>query len=311
MTTTTAKPESILVPLDGSAESNAALPLARTLANAIHASIKLLRVLPEDASETTDSASSGLGRIASELAASGVQVASSVRRGRVAEEILSEIRELPATLVVMRTHGRSGVERVILGSVTDEVLPRCPVPLVLMRPGERRVTAIRTLLVPVDGSPGGAFALGAAVALARSSQASIKLVQVAVPLVLQTMGTYEYSGMGYYDPDWDEEALAGARAYVDGLVTRLRNIGLNAEGQAFMAANPAQGIADAAARDDVDLVVMSTRALTGPARTLLGSVANSIVRNAHCPVMLVHRNQAAADEAHGAATQSEEKSSGA
>ena len=66
------KAETVLVPLDGSPESNAALPLARTLANAMHASIRLLRVLTPDDSESPDSATSQLGRIASELAASGV-----------------------------------------------------------------------------------------------------------------------------------------------------------------------------------------------------------------------------------------------
>jgi nucleotide-binding universal stress UspA family protein len=281
----------ILVPLDGSAESNAALPLARTLAKAMTAPITLLRVLAEHDAGTTRQVTEHLDRIARELAESDISVDSLVRHGRAAQEIVAEIRARPTAMVVMRTHARSGIERVILGSVADRVLADCPVPLVLMRPGERRLTAIHTLLVPVDGSPGGALALGTAVALARVTGASIKLVEVTIPIAMQTLATYEYSGMGYYDPDWDNELVDSAKAYVDGLAGRLREAGLSADGEAFSAPDAAQGILDAAERHGADMMVMSTRALTGPARTLLGSVANAIVRNAHCPVVLVHRSQ--------------------
>jgi nucleotide-binding universal stress UspA family protein len=158
-----------------------------------------------------------------------------------------------------------------------------------MRPGERRITNIRTLLVPVDGSPGGALALERAVELARGVGASISIVQVSVPIAMQTMMTYEYGGMAYYDPDWDEESLRSAKAYVDGLVEHLQDQGLQARGLAFNAPNAAYGIVNAADEYAADLIVMSTRALTGPVRTLLGSVANLVVRSAHCPVLLVHQ----------------------
>jgi nucleotide-binding universal stress UspA family protein len=285
---------SILVPLDGSPESNAALPLARTLARATSASVTLLRVLAQDDREGTATAWRTLRRIAEELADSGIGVSSAVRHGHAAQEILVEAAAHPGALVVMRTHARAGLERVILGSVADQVLERCPVPVVLMRPGERRITGIHKLLVPVDGSPGGAVALGTAVALARATGASVELVQVCVPIAMQTMVAYEYGGAGYYDPDWDDDSLAGAKTYVDGLVGRLSDQGLSAGGEAVTAPNAAQGIVGAADNNQVDLVIMSTRALTGPARTLMGSVANMVVRTAHCPVVLVHRPEVSA-----------------
>ncbi len=281
----------ILVPLDGSPASNAALPLARTLARATDASITLMRVISHEDPTTTGDATTNLGRIADELRGSGLSVDCVVNHGRVADEILTEVRTRGATLVVMRTHARAGVERVFLGSVADQVLARCPVPVVLMRPGERRITGIHALLVPVDGSPGGTLALGTAAALARATGATITLVQVTVPIAMQTTVVYEFGGMGYYDPEWDEASLAGAETYVAGLVTHLREDGLTAHGQALSAPNAAQGIVDAAEKNAADLIVMSTRALTGPARTLLGSVANMVVRSAHCPVLLVHRTE--------------------
>ena len=248
-----------------------------------------MRVMSHEDPTTTGYATSNLRKIADELRASDIGVESVVRHGRVADEILTEVRANSAALVVMRTHARAGVERVFLGSVADQVLARCPVPVVLMRPGKRRITGIHSLLVPVDGSPGGTLALGSAVALARATGASITLAQVFVPIAMQTMVADGYGGVGYYDPEWDEVTQASAKAYVEGLVGRLRDDGLTAHGQVFSAPNAAQGIVDAADKDAADLIVMSTRALTGPARTLLGSVANLVVRTAHCPVLLIHR----------------------
>jgi nucleotide-binding universal stress UspA family protein len=279
----------ILVPLDGSTESNAALPLAHTLARATDTSIALLRVLPVLDHEATRYATANLQHIAAELAGDGIDVSTCVRHGHAAEEILKQVRADPPAMIVMRTHGRAGVERAIIGSVTQEVLAHCRIPLVLMRPGQRRPSGIRKLLAPVDGSPGGAVALGTAVGLAHATGASISLVEVAMPVAMHTLCTYEYGGMSYYDSAWDDEALASAAGYLNGLVGRLRERGFTAQGEATMAPDIPAAIVLKADREAVDLVVMSTHALTGPARALMGSVADAVVRTAHCPVLLVHR----------------------
>ena len=279
----------ILVPLDGSAESNAALPLAHTLAKATDSSIKLLRALPGRDQEAARWAAANLQHIATELGGSGIDVSAEVHHGPAGEEILKVLRTDPPAMTVMRTHGRAGVERAVIGSVTQDVLKHSQIPLVLMRPGQRRPSGIRKLLVPVDGSPGGAIALSTAVGLAHATSASISLVEVAVPVAMHTICAYEYGGMSYYDSTWDEEALAGAAAYVNALVGRLRERGLTAAGEAVLAPDVAAAIVGKADRDVVDLVVMSTHALTGPARALMGSVADAVVRIAHCPVLLVHR----------------------
>ena len=285
--------KTILVPLDGSAESNAALPLARTLARASQTSITLLRAiprltLPEDRAEAR-AATATLERIARELATDDVQVESVVCHGDPAEQVLANSRSRPVAFIVMRTHGRTGVGRAFLGSVTESVLKNSGVPVVVMRPGERRVTHIRKLLVPIDGSPGGAVALGVAVGLARATGASMHLLEVAVPVSTTTLAAYEFGGLIYYDPAWDEETLASARTYVEGLLERLRATDLSVDGEARIASDVAGTIASIARREDTDVIVMSTHALTGPARAILGSVADAVVRVAPCPVLLMHR----------------------
>jgi nucleotide-binding universal stress UspA family protein len=288
----------ILVPTDGTAESNAALPLARTVARETGASITLLRVLePADFSSNREAytvTTNTLKRIAAELSAADVPVETVVREGDdVADEIVQQSRAQGADLIVMRTHGRVGLERAVLGSVTQRVLADSGVPVMLLRPGERRISQIQKLLVPIDGSPGGAVALGAAVGIAQRTGASIKLLEVAVLTPTWVYAGDAYGGMAYYDPAWDEETLASARAYVDGIVSRLRAAGLAVDGEARQEREVAETIVHVAEEATADLIVMSTQALTGPARALLGSVADAVVRHAHCPVLLGHRVEAA------------------
>jgi len=99
--------------------------------------------------------------------------------------------------------------------------------------------------------------------------------------------------MTYYDPAWDQEALAGAKSYATGLVGRLRDTGVKASGEAHRVPDVAAGIVDLAESLNADLVVMSTHARTGLARAVLGSVADALVRSAHCPVLLIHRPEMA------------------
>jgi nucleotide-binding universal stress UspA family protein len=284
----------ILVPLDGSAESNVALPLARALVKSTAGSIWLLRVaresaLPGEHGPTHDAAFS-IERIAKELASSGTDVHPVIREGDASQEILHLSSEIAADVIVMRTHGRAGLERAVFGSVTEQVLEKTKIPLLVLRPGGRRASNIQRLLVPVDGSPGGAVALQTAVQVARTTGASIDLVQVVVPVpMLAFAAPYDYSGAAFYDPVWDDDALLAARTYVEAVAERLRKIGVVVNSEARIAPNVAGAIVDAAEHDSTDMIVMSTHALTGPARALLGSVADAVVRISHCPVLLVKR----------------------
>jgi nucleotide-binding universal stress UspA family protein len=284
----------ILVPLDGSAESNVALPLARAVARAKHGSIWLLRVasdavLAEDHSALHIAAQS-VERIAGELAGCGVQVHPVAREGDAAREVLHLSEEIHADVIVMRTHGRAGLERAVFGSVAEEVLKKTSVPLILVRPGGRRVTRIHKLLVPVDGSPLGQIALDTADAMAQATGASIQIVQVVVPIPIAAYAApYDPGGAGYYDPAWDDNAVAAARTYVAGVGQGLRERGHAVEGEAQTAHSVAECITRTAETGDADLIVMSTHALTGPARAILGSVADAVVRSSLCPVLLIKR----------------------
>jgi nucleotide-binding universal stress UspA family protein len=204
------------------------------------------------------------------------------------EEILHLTADIGADVIVMRTHARVGVERAVFGSVAEHVLKGCQVPLIVLRPGGRRVTRIQRLVVPADGSPADLIALEAAEAAAEATGASIDIVQVAVTIpTFAYAAPCDWAGAAYYDPTWDENTVIAAGAYVSTIAERLRANGHSVESEARVAASAPEGIVAAAAARQSDLIVMSTHALTGPKRTILGSVADAVVRSAPCPVLLV------------------------
>jgi len=300
----------ILVPLDGTPEAMAALAPAQTVATATGAAICLVQAIESDGSGPDHAlATADLEVMARSLRHQSLQASTSVRRGEPATEIIVAAAELGADLIAMTTHGRSGLSRAVLGSITQRVLAASPTPVLLLRPGGHLMTRLDVILVAVDGSLGGAHALASAVPLARSVNARLVLVDVAVPYVA-FMATSE-SGFGdgslYFDPDWDKDALAAADLYVSGLAARLQNAGIRAEGRAITgpalqaSTSVAEAIMKTADHIDADLIVMSTHALTGPARAVLGSVADTVVRSAHRAVLLPRRGASGdATEAHGA-----------
>lgn len=288
----------VLVPLDGSPAAEMALPTARALATALGAQVNLLRVvrrpvalLDGHAAEIRQAATY-LDGLARELSASNLRVRTHVRSGDVAEAILAEIGAGRVDLVVMATRGHSGVVRAVLGSVASEILSRSPVPVVLLRADGRGLSGIKRLLVPLDGSAGAALALGAAIDLAHATGAHLTVLKVVAPI---PVWTYEASAGFYFgqhiDPGWDTAALAGARRYIDHLVDQLRESGVYADGRAVLGDVPTT-IAQTAVDISADLIVMSTRAHTGPARAVLGSVADAVVRLAQSPVLLMRYGSA-------------------
>ena len=146
----------LLVPLDGSRPSEAALPVASALARAYGAEIFLLRVVPTLATITGERASTArlvptataasldleereakvaLEAIASQLRAAGARASVLIRRGEPAQEVLAVALRMDAELIVMATHGRAGLDAVFSGSVASRVGAKFPRGLLLVRAG--------------------------------------------------------------------------------------------------------------------------------------------------------------------------------
>lgn len=275
----------ILVPLDGTPTAAAAVPLALQLARMATADLVLVHVVSAHGSES-EPGQAYLDGVVGGLPADGPHAETLVRTGSPGEAIVDAVEDQQADLVVMATHGRSGLERALLGSVTEHVLTHSQAAVLTLRPGTENRTSMARLLLPVDGTPGGTVALDVAVGLARATGASIVLLQVTEPIRLSVLEMPFGSLASAMEPSWEEADRAAAQHYLDGLAARLHRVGVTAEGRSVVG-SPAQTISQVARESEVDLIVMSTHALTGPVRTLVGSVADEVVRTASRPVLLV------------------------
>jgi nucleotide-binding universal stress UspA family protein len=205
--------------------------------------------------------------------------------GDAAREITAVAVVWRAGLIVLTTHGRSGLGRWLYGSVADGVLRRAPVPVLLVPatcehrwPGGRP----RRLLVPLDGSAYAEEALAPAAQLARAAGAELRLLRVAeLPLHPRRPGSI----MAGYDSDSTPE-LTRTKEYLGAVAARLRARGLEVTVRTDVGA-PGEVIGEHAHVAGTDLLVMATHGHTGLARLLLGSVAAGALQRANRPTLLV------------------------
>jgi nucleotide-binding universal stress UspA family protein len=145
-----------LIPLDGSMVAESIIPFILEIAGPLDMEVALLSVLVpvppmavegtrqvviEDVEKLRAHAEEYLAPIAAELRSKGVRVTTMVRRGEPIAEILAGAREAEADLIAMTTHGRSGLSRLLFGSVAAAVVCHADVPVFLMRQTASRVAA--------------------------------------------------------------------------------------------------------------------------------------------------------------------------
>lgn len=263
--------ERILVPTDGSAESEAVFPAIMPLVRAYGAEVVVLYVAsdPEGSPEPPERVSGAL----SALKAAGVRVSLEVREGEPWEEILRTAKSDRADLVALSTHGRGGLSRVIVGSVTEQVLRGSSGPVLVTRPGTV-VHDWKKIVVALDGSLRSELVLQDAERLARKLGASIDLLGVQLPVM--TIGL-EVTPVVF--------PAENPLPYLESVARRLEYQGVRvhavaAEGSAH------EAILRHVARSRADLLCMTTHGRTGLVRLLLGSVAEGVLRKATCPVLL-------------------------
>jgi nucleotide-binding universal stress UspA family protein len=280
---------SILVPLDGTPQSAAALPPACAIVRASGGTLHLLHVVSGGDEQLITAANVRLDPIRNELCEAGFSIDTDVRRGETANEIIAAARELEVDLIVMATRTKGSRSMVALTSVSRAVVSRSPTPVLLVRPGAIRTDHLRTLLVPVDGSPGGSLALAAAVALARAMPARIVLLQVVVPLNAQEVSSLPGVTLGgFIDPAWGNLAIASSEDYVDKLADHLAAGGLVCEAHVAVG-EVAQEIVRCSEDFGADIVIMSTHSRTWPGDALHSSVALEVLGHGLHPVLLVQR----------------------
>lgn len=282
----------ILVPLDGSALADRAIPFVATLAASARCEIVLIRavntlsVYSERAGVALKrEAQDALDAAASALEAQGLSVVTRVFDQPAETAILEAAEDPDVGLIVMSTHGRGGLGRFIYGSVADAVLREAPVPVLMVPPHgldtwptDRRVS----ILVALDGSELSKTALAPACDLADVLGASLLLASVV------TFPSYASYAEGYVftDPEVTESVVVEARHALEEIAAELRTETRPVEVCATYG-TPYFGITTIARDRGVGLIVMATHGRGGMTRALLGSVATATIRQTDIPIVLV------------------------
>jgi len=221
-----------------------------------------------------------LSRVAQRLEQSGLHIETEFLIGKPADEILRVVSEREPRLLVLATHGRSGLSRWRYGSVAGRLVREAPVPTVAVGPNaleEARAHAIRRILVPLDGSPFAEAALPVAEELAASFEADLVLARV--------LDTYGYYGVPDLDAaQLDRELSTAAEEYLR--TVRGRVLGKRPAEIYLQRGTAAEALIDIVAEQRIDLVVMASHTRAGLARGVLGSVADRMLQ-CNAPVLLV------------------------
>jgi nucleotide-binding universal stress UspA family protein len=296
---------SLVVPLDGSEFSERTLPLAGRLAAATGAKLHLAHVHvshpPDQLLSNTQFHYEGLdmaeydtrhreeelaylSRLGSSVG-NGTAVATQLLEGNVAEEIAAYASSVGADMVLITTHGHTGVSRMWLGSVADALVRTTTLPLLVIHPAHgghvpADVTSFKHILVPLDGSELSESILAPAVDLARAAGARLTLGHVVSSSAV--LGARIFPLL----PDDVAPAIEKANEYLERLAGELRSGGMRVEVHVEEHDAPGRAIAGIADKLDADLIALATHGYGGLKRALLGSVADKVLRSSPLPLLV-------------------------
>jgi nucleotide-binding universal stress UspA family protein len=293
----------ILVPLDGSKTAEKALPYARHLAGKFKIPVELLAVL--DIAEMATHISAERARHLDTMIEDGMRASTTYLRGiattfpegnvtctvekdRAEEAIIGKAGADGGTLIAMATHGRSGMDRFLLGSVAEKVLRGSANPLVLVRAKEEAKSSgeapFKSIIVPLDGSELAESVIPLAATMANKLDLEVVLFRA------YHMPYNAYGGDDGYMVNYDElidSVRDEAKEYLDKKVAEVTKLGV-----AKVSALSKEGFAGdeiiALGHNTPDgLIAMCSHGRSGVKRWVLGSVTENVVRHSHGPVLVV------------------------
>jgi len=279
----------ILVPLDGSEVAEGAIPYAEAAGRSKDSRLVLLSVIGASEERYDHPMEVYLSEKAEALEAKGATVSTAIARGEAADQIIEFADENAMDLIVISSHGYSGIKRRILGSVAQQVLHGTCVPALLVKPGSGVPSEVefKKVIVSLDGSPFAETSILYAEQLIRGAGAEIILLRVSdPPVVPPTWSRDADSHRKEYQQRLTAELQQQAMEYLEkakGAFTRKR-IKVRPQAVVGMAA---EAIMELAHRENVDVVALTTHGRSGVSRWVHGSVASEIAQECRRPVLLV------------------------
>jgi nucleotide-binding universal stress UspA family protein len=283
--------DNILLPFDGSEGAAEVLHHASEIAHWADATIEVLYVADTARDSVTvveghtvdalvQRGEDVVEEAAKTLETLGVSHETDVVQGNPPETIVDYAERYDQDLVVMPTHGREGLSRYLIGSVSEKVvrLSSVPVLTVRMRPDEQLTFPYENVLVPTDGSAAAEHAAEHVVELSAALDATVHVLSVVDDAALGPDVRSTIAGKA------SEQAATDA---VESVVSAAETCGVTNTVQHVEHGAPAEAIRDCIESNDIHAVGMGTTGRRGTDRILLGSVAEKTVRSAPVSVLTV------------------------
>jgi nucleotide-binding universal stress UspA family protein len=292
----------ILIPLDGSELAERALEPAFALARQAEGEVLLVRVsalerllVPDlhgiggygllwpdqSLARAEEEGAAYLKSVQTRKAPQNLPVRAEVFEGGVAEVIMDTAAAEKVDLIVMSSHGYSGITRWVLGSVAERVLGGAPCPVLVVRSPR----PLRHVLIPLDGSPLSEQAVAPGLAVAAAFGAEVTLFR-AIPKVdvweMRELDQAEH-GLGWC---LAENVRKEAEDYLSNVIAAHPHPGLEAKLE-VMFDPAAESILEYAETHEIDLIAMSTHGRTGLARWVYGSVTAKVLHGSRHSMLIV------------------------
>lgn len=278
----------VLVPLDGSLAAEFAIRFAADLARSHDADLLLLYLKHTPASaastapgeENLDEIRKYLSDVRKEQRDVGIRAYDHLlESSSLSEALFKFVESERVSVMVLSTQGRTGMMRWLFGSSVEKTLNNMPVPLLLVRPLYQRI------VVPLDGSKWSESAIPRATELARMHDAELVLLHVYQSKASDYAGQWVLAGQQQIA----DQSYEQMREELIALRNRLRQEGLRVREMMVRGGSPAQVICDfVESEEGISMIVMSTHGRTGLSRWLVGSTAQTVIKNSRSPVTLVH-----------------------
>lgn len=291
--------------LDPSGVSEAAIPVAQVFARRTGAEVVLVSVVEIPSGfaalvQATGVATWDEERWVAERQASIEPIAARFPEGRArivvrvgdpVTQVLDVLAGLEDPILVMASHARAGVSRLLIGSVAFRIVHRAPCPVVIVRAGadlpvEPMETEWPRVLVPLDGSTFAEHALDRALAALGTTDLDLRLIHVIEPLV---------DFYGYAAAEYLRAGQEWAERYLSDIAKRLAARGYRVS-WAIRVGRVAHQIQRYAEEERIQLIAMATHGRSGFSRLVFGSVAERLLHESRAPLLLVRPDEAAIEQ---------------
>lgn len=290
----------VVVPLDGSEVAEQAVPIARALAERNSAPVVLLSVveiamefdtwidasmvsLEDEVKGWVADRQEYLDEVAARVG--GTNITTEIRAGRPSQEIAAYVEGVDDPMIVMASHGRGGIEQVVVGSVAFRIIHDVRCPVIVTRMTEEAAgpgaASFSKLLIPVDGSDASASVIDQAVATVGEPRPAIHFLRV-MEAPTWSRRSFNRGLVGQYLEASKEEA----EQHLTGLAERITSQGHEATWE-VRDGDVTKTILECAAEVGATEIAMATHGRGGLGRALLGSVAQRVLQRSDLPLLLI------------------------